>query len=47
MVKEKVLDLANHINRSKRGTPGEILAGDPEYMILEPIVNDDMAEVGQ
>ncbi|MFT8352262.1 FAD-dependent oxidoreductase [Clostridium saccharoperbutylacetonicum] len=46
MVKEKVLDLANHINRTKRGAKSEIKAEDPEYMILEPVVTDEMAEVG-
>ncbi|MDR1068702.1 MAG: FAD-dependent oxidoreductase [Clostridiales Family XIII bacterium] len=44
-VKEKVLDLANHIGGKKRGSKGEIKAGDPEYMILEPVVTDEMAEV--
>lgn len=46
MVKEKVLDLANHINRSKRGSKSEIKPKDPEYIILEPVVSDEMAEVG-
>lgn len=45
-VKERVLDLANHINRSKRGTKGEILGTDPEYRILEPVVTEEMAEIG-
>ncbi len=44
-VKEKVLDLANHISRKKRGTKNEIKATDPEYMILEPVVSEEMAEV--
>jgi NADPH-dependent glutamate synthase beta subunit-like oxidoreductase/Na+-translocating ferredoxin:NAD+ oxidoreductase RNF subunit RnfB len=43
-VKEKVLDLANHISGKKRGAKGEIKATDPEYMILEPVVTDEMAE---
>jgi NADPH-dependent glutamate synthase beta subunit-like oxidoreductase/NAD-dependent dihydropyrimidine dehydrogenase PreA subunit len=45
MVKEKVLDLANHISRKKRGSKNEIKATDPEYMILEPVVTEEMAEV--
>ncbi|MBU5486031.1 FAD-dependent oxidoreductase [Clostridium sp. MSJ-11] len=45
MVKEKVLDLANHISNKKRGSKNEIKATDPEYMILEPVVTDEMAEV--
>ncbi len=44
-VNEKVLDLANHISRKKRGTKNEIKAIDPEYLILEPVVTDGMAEV--
>jgi NADPH-dependent glutamate synthase beta subunit-like oxidoreductase/NAD-dependent dihydropyrimidine dehydrogenase PreA subunit len=44
-VKEKVLDLANHIGGKKRGTKNEIKATDPEYMILEPVVTEEMAEV--
>ena len=46
MIKEKVLDLANHISRKKRGSKNEIRPEDPEYMILEPVVKDEMAEVG-
>lgn len=45
MVKEKVLDLANHISNKKRGSKGEIKPTDPEYMILEPVVTEEMAEV--
>jgi NADPH-dependent glutamate synthase beta subunit-like oxidoreductase len=45
MVKEKVLDLANHISNKKRGSKNEIKASDPEYMILEPVVTEEMAEV--
>ena len=45
MVKEKVLDLANHISNKKRGSKNEVKATDPEYMILEPVVTDEMAEV--
>jgi len=44
-VKEKVLDLANKISRKKRGEKGEIRPEHPEYMILEPVVTDEMAEV--
>ncbi|MDF2822386.1 MAG: pyridine nucleotide-disulfide oxidoreductase, partial [Clostridiales bacterium] len=44
-VKEKVLDLANQISRKKRGAKNEIKSVDPEYMILEPVVSDEMAEV--
>lgn len=44
-VNEKVLNLANHISRKKRGSKDEIKAGDPEYLILEPVVSDDMADV--
>lgn len=43
MVKQKVLDLADHIGRKKSGT---YTPKDPEYLILEPVVTDDMAEVG-
>ncbi|SHJ17635.1 NADPH-dependent glutamate synthase beta chain [Clostridium amylolyticum] len=46
MVKERVLELANHINRSKPGSKLGIKPGDPEYMILEPVVSEEMAEVG-
>lgn len=45
MVKEKVLDLANHISNKKRGSKNEIKPTDPEYMILEPVVTEKMAEV--
>ncbi len=45
MIKEKVLDLANHISNKKRGSKNEIKATDPEYMILEPVVTNEMAEV--
>ncbi len=45
-VNMKILDLANHLNRTKTGARGGILYGDPEYMILEPVVTDDMADVG-
>jgi NADPH-dependent glutamate synthase beta subunit-like oxidoreductase/NAD-dependent dihydropyrimidine dehydrogenase PreA subunit len=45
MVKEKVLDLANKISRTKRGSKSGITVADPEYKILEPVVTDEMAEV--
>jgi len=45
MAKEKVLDLANHISNKKRGSKNEIKPIDPEYMILEPVVTEEMAEV--
>ncbi len=44
-VKEKVLDLANHIGKKKRGSKNEITSKDPEYLILEPVVTEEMAEV--
>jgi hypothetical protein len=43
-VKERVLDLANRISGKKRGRKGEIRATDPEYMIMESVVTDEMAE---
>jgi NADPH-dependent glutamate synthase beta subunit-like oxidoreductase len=45
MVKERVLDLANKISRTKRGSKSGITAADPEYKILEPVVTEEMAEV--
>lgn len=45
MIKEKVLDLANHISGKKRGSKNGIRPEDPEYMILEPVVTNEMAEV--
>ncbi|MCT4563692.1 MAG: FAD-dependent oxidoreductase [Maledivibacter sp.] len=46
MVKERVLDLANKISRTKRGSKKEITPDRPEYKILEPIVTEEMAEAG-
>lgn len=46
MVKEKVLDLANKISRTKRGAKDEITPDRPEYYILEPVVSEEMAEAG-
>jgi len=45
MAKEKVLELANKISRTKRGTKTGIKPEDPEYKILEPVVTEEMAEV--
>ena len=45
MAREKILDLANKISRTKKGTKLEIKPEHPEYMVLEPIVTDEMAEV--
>ena len=45
MVKQKVLELANHISRKKIGSKNGITEFDPEYMILEPVVTEEMAEV--
>lgn len=44
--KQKVLDLANHIGRKKTGAKGAYQWDDPEYIILEAGVDDEMAEVG-
>ncbi|WP_346930346.1 FAD-dependent oxidoreductase [Clostridium sp.] len=46
MVKEKVLELANHISKIKPGSKNEIKPKEPEYKILEPVVTEEMAEVG-
>lgn len=46
MGKPKVLELANHIGRKKQGSKSSYNYNDPEYMILEPVVTDEMAEVG-
>ena len=46
MAKEKVLELANHINGTKVGSKRGIKPEDPEYYILEPVVTEEMAEVG-
>ena len=45
MVKTKVLELANHISRKKMGSKNGITEKDPEYLILEPVVTDEMADV--
>ncbi|MEX1376197.1 MAG: FAD-dependent oxidoreductase [Eubacteriales bacterium] len=44
-VKPKVLALANHIGRKKPGAKDEYDYEAPEYLILEPVVTDEMAEV--
>ena len=44
-VKEKVLDYANKISRTKRGAKDEIRPEHPEYRILEPVITEEMAEV--
>jgi len=41
----KVLALANKIGQKKPGSKAAYKYGDPEYMILEPVVTDEMAEV--
>lgn len=43
--KPKILALANHIGRKKTGAKDAYDYDAPEYMILEPVVTDDMAEV--
>jgi len=45
VTKEKVLDLANKISMTKRGEANEVKADGPEYIILDPLVTDEMAEV--
>lgn len=46
MVKERVLDYANKISRSKKGKADGITPDRPEYKILAPVVTEDMADVG-
>ena len=45
MIKERVLDLANMISKTKRGAKDEVKPEHPEYKVLEPVVTDEMAEV--
>lgn len=45
-MKPKVLELANHIGRKKPKSKSRYKITDPEYMILEPVVTEEMAEVG-
>lgn len=46
MAREKLIDLANKISMTKRGAKNEIKPEHPEYKVLEPVVTDEMAEVG-
>ncbi|MBC8157348.1 4Fe-4S binding protein, partial [Armatimonadetes bacterium] len=46
MVNKKVLELANKISRVKSGSKSAITPENPEYKILEPVVTEEMAEVG-
>lgn len=43
--KEKVLEFANKVSKKKMGSKSGIKTTDPEYMVLEPVVTDEMAEV--
>ena len=43
--KLKVLEFANKVSKKKMGSKSGIQPSDPEYMILEPVVTDEMAEV--
>ncbi len=43
---DKVMALANHIGKKKPGSKGAYKWDDPEYVILEAGVDDEMAEVG-
>ena len=43
--KLKVLEFANKVSRKKMDSKSGIKPTDPEYMILEPVVSDEMAEV--
>lgn len=45
MPKEKVLNLANKIAKTKRGSKHEVKVTDPEYKILEPFISEEMAEI--
>ncbi len=44
-VNQKVLEFANKVSRKKMGSKAAIKPTDPEYMILEPVVTTEMAEV--
>ena len=46
MVNQKVLELANHISMKKMGSKFEIKPDHPEYLVLEPVVTTEMAEIG-
>jgi NADPH-dependent glutamate synthase beta subunit-like oxidoreductase/NAD-dependent dihydropyrimidine dehydrogenase PreA subunit len=45
VAREKILELANHISRKKMGSKNGITFQDPEYLILEPVVTDAMADI--
>ncbi len=45
MVNEKLLDLANKISMTKRGSKTEVKPEDPRYKILVPVVTDELADV--
>jgi NAD-dependent dihydropyrimidine dehydrogenase PreA subunit len=45
MAKEKVLELANKISKTKRGSKSEITENHPEYKVLEAVITEEMAEV--
>lgn len=45
MIKERVLDLANKINRTKRGTKRELKPDHPGYKMIAIMTTDEMAEV--
>ena len=44
-VKLKVLEFANKVSGKKMGSKSAITIDDPRYMILEPVVTEEMAEV--
>ncbi len=44
-VKLKVLEFANKVGKKKMGSKSGVKPTDPEYMILEPVVTEEMAEV--
>ena len=46
MANAKVLELANKISRVKSGSKKAITPSDPEYKMIEPVVTEEMAEVG-
>jgi NADPH-dependent glutamate synthase beta subunit-like oxidoreductase/NAD-dependent dihydropyrimidine dehydrogenase PreA subunit len=45
MPNEKILDLANKISKTKRGSKSEITRSHPEYKVLEAVITEEMAEV--
>ncbi|MEG1179315.1 MAG: FAD-dependent oxidoreductase, partial [Oscillospiraceae bacterium] len=46
MPNAKVLAFANRINRTENGKKGALTYDDPEYKLLEPVITDEMADVG-